>query len=450
MGERPPTDRWFRRPIGRQNQLTIGVILGAMSVAACGTRVVATSGGEVDRPEAAAVTTPRSTVAVGERVIRVALAANAPDVRVAGSAAWRLYERDGTSTIVRGLRNEPWRIQTNGRRMRAMRADGVTTAWTEPPLVARPDEDGALVSYNDKRYRGQLVFYPGDSGVLVVNWVRMDEYLAGVVPLELGRHSSKDSAAFQAQAVTARSYAFIKLRESTGRPYDITSGVLDQVYGGADAEDAIATHAVESTRGLLLLYAGRVVNAPYHSTCGGATSAAGEVWRTPSEPYLLSVSDRIPGTDRYYCDIAPRFRWTRTLDAETLNSGLARYLAQYAAVPGGRPGRAQSVAIDRHTESGRVGILAIGTDRGNFALRGNDIRYVLRQPGGEILNSTYFSVETTTASDGSVSRLTIRGMGYGHGVGMCQWGAIGRARAGQDFRTILRTYYPGTTVGPLE
>ena len=74
------------------------------------------------------------------------------------------------------------------------------------------------------------------------------------------------------------------------------------------------------------------------------------------------------------------------------------------------------------------------TDRGNFVLRGNDIRFVLRKPGGEILKSTYFSVETTPAPDGSLARLTLHGMGYGHGVGMCQWGAIGRARAGQDFR----------------
>jgi stage II sporulation protein D len=74
----------------------------------------------------------------------------------------------------------------------------------------------------------------------------------------------------------------------------------------------------------------------------------------------------------------------------------------------------------------------------------------MRPPGGEILNSTYFSVGATTRSDGAVTKLTLTGTGYGHGVGMCQWGAIGRARAGQDFRTILRTYYPGTTVGPPE
>ena len=111
---------------------------------------------------------------------------------------------------------------------------------------------------------------------------------------------------------------------------------------------------------------------------------------------------------------------------------------------------AREVTVGSRTLSGRVGTITITTDRGNFVVRGNDTRFVLRAPGGELLNSTYFSVETTPASNGTLARLTLHGMGYGHGVGMCQWGAIGRARAGQDYRTILRTYYPGTTVGPAE
>jgi stage II sporulation protein D len=193
-----------------------------------------------------------------------------------------------------------------------------------------------------------------------------------------------------------------------------------------------------------------VVNAPYSSTCGGATAAASEIWRSNDEPYLQSVSDQIPGTSRYYCDIAPRFRWTRTIDGPDLNAALARYLANYTTVPGKRPGIARDVSVNSRTASGRVATVTIATDRGSFIVRGNDIRYVLRQPGGEILNSTYFSVESTTSPDGALAQLTLRGNGYGHGVGMCQWGAIGRARAGQDFLTILRTYYPGTTVGPAE
>jgi stage II sporulation protein D len=262
------------------------------------------------------------------------------------------------------------------------------------------------------------------------------------VPLEIGTRAPGDAAAVEAQAVTARSYAYIHLSNAPTRIYDVTSGVIDQVYGGVAAETSVGNAAVDATRTLVLTYAGRVVNAPYHSSCGGTTAAASEVWRSADEPYLRPVSDRIPGTDRYYCDIRPRFRWTRTLAPDSLNAALRRYLATYTSVPGGNPGRVESLAVTSTTPSGRVGLLAITTDRGTFSVRGNDIRFVLRAPGGEILNSTYFSVERLPRGS-----FTLRGQGNGHGVGMCQWGAIGRARAGQDFRTILSTYYPGTTVG---
>jgi stage II sporulation protein D len=250
----------------------------------------------------------------------------------------------------------------------------------------------------------------------------------------------------QAQAVTARSYAYIHL--TPARAFDVTAGVLDQLYGGVAAETAVGSQAVESTRWLVITFGGRVVNAPYHSACGGSTAAASEIWRTSDEPYLRAVSDRIPGTDRFYCDGAPRFTWTRTFDAATLNAAIAQYLAAYVNVPGKKPGVVEAVSIASHTPSGRVGTLTVTTDRGNFILRANDIRFVLRKPGSEILESTYFSVATAPAPDGSLARLTLHGMGYGHGVGMCQWGAIGRARAGQDFRAILQAYYPGTAVGP--
>jgi stage II sporulation protein D len=317
-------------------------------------------------------------------------------------------------------------------------------------LIARPEDDG-FVSINGKRYRGELLFYPADTGIDVVNRVRMDDYLRGVVPLEIGTREPRDAAAIEAQAVTARSYAYVHLgATSERRPYDVTASVRDQLYGGVGAENAVASSAVDATRGLVLQYDGRVVNAPYHSACGGSTAGADEIWRTAGEPYLQPVSDRIPGTDRFYCDIAPRFRWTRTLDGATLREALVKYLATYTAVPGPYPGTPRDIAVDTRTASGRVGTLKIATDRGNYVLRGNDVRYVLRAPGGEILNSTNFTVETTPAPDGSLARVVLRGTGYGHGVGMCQWGAIGRARAGQDFRTILRTYYPGTTVAAIE
>jgi stage II sporulation protein D len=162
------------------------------------------------------------------------------------------------------------------------------------------------------------------------------------------------------------------------------------------------------------------------------------------------VSDRIGETNRFYCDAAPRYRWTRTLTATQLTEGVAQYLKAYAAVPAGGPGAVRHVAIQGRTKSGRVANLEIETERGAYTVRGDDVRFVMRPPGGEILSSTYFSVEPGYSGEGTLEKVTFRGQGYGHGVGMCQWGAIGRARAGQTFRQILATYYPGTSVGPIQ
>lgn len=410
---------------------------------ACARRVVSMSPGTIEAPARA------GRVSASDRTLRVGLFVTAAP-RISATAEWSFSEESSGRTLEHVPAGLSWHVESAGGRVRALSAKGRSTGWADGALVARPDGDG-FVSVNGKRYRGELLLMPGDTGIEVVNRVRMDDYLRGVVPLEIGTSAERDMAAVEAQAVTARSYAYVHVgARSPARPYDVTASVRDQLYGGVNAETAVGNAAIDATRGLVLQYAGRVVNAPYHSACGGSTAAAEEIWRTQGEPYLQSVSDRIPGTDRFYCDIAPRFRWTRTLDGSTLREALVKYLGSYTAVPGPYPGTPRDVMVDTRTPSGRVGTLKIATDRGNYVLRGNDVRYVLRAPGGEILNSTNFTVETTSAPDGSLARLVLKGTGYGHGVGMCQWGAIGRARAGQDFRTILRTYYPGTTIGVIE
>jgi stage II sporulation protein D len=394
-----------------------------------------------------AVTSPAATArgAAGS-TIRVLLPTASALARIASGGSLVFADGDGGRLLARARPNESWSVERDGPRVRVVRADGMPTVWTMGPITVR-SERGEPISVGAKSYRGELLLHAADTAVLLVNRLSIEDYVRGVVPLEIGARFDADSSAVQAQAVTARSYAYVHLATDSRRVYDVTAGVLDQVYGGVGAENTVANRAIESTRGLVLTYGGRTVNAPYHSTCGGTTAAASEVWRSTDEPYLRRVSDRVPGSDRYYCDLAPRFSWTRTLDARTLNAALAQYLSAYVEVPGRVPGVARSVSVASRTPSGRAALLTIATDRGTFSLRGNEMRYVLREPGGEILNSTYFSVEASAGLDGALARLTVRGTGYGHGVGMCQWGAIGRARAGQDFRTILRSYYPGTSVG---
>jgi len=112
-------------------------------------------------------------------------------------------------------------------------------------------------------------------------------------------------------------------------------------------------------------------------------------------------------------------------------------------------GRITGFRVDGRTPSDRVASVSIQTERGNYVVRGNDVRFILRTPSGSLLNSSYFTAETTPDGNGGIGRLVLNGGGYGHGIGMCQWGAIGRARAGQDYKTILTSYYQGTTVGHI-
>jgi len=315
------------------------------------------------------------------------------------------------------------------------------------PMVIRPTTTGSFVVWNGKRYRGELAITNTDSGSLVVNVLSMNDYLRGVVPLEIGSRTPAEFAAVQAQAIAARTYAYKHLIAS--RAFDMYATVQDQVYGGVDAEKPQSDSAITTTADVVVLYNGQPITTPYHSTCGGSTAAVSEVWYDqPDQPYLRSVSDKIPGTNNFYCDPSPRFSWTQSYDATGLRAVMEKYLATYTKAPKSGLGRITDIREQGRTPSGRVAALAVQTESGTYTLRGNDIRFVLRDPKGAILNSTSFSF-TRETSGGEVSSFTVNGRGYGHGIGMCQWGAIGRARAGQNYRTILETYYPGTTVGRI-
>jgi stage II sporulation protein D len=396
---------------------------------------------------------------VGGRMVRIALGRGVARARVGGTGEWRLYDDATRTLLARADAGAVWTVESDGQRVRAVGPAGAPP-WRVGPLVARPASLGVLVTHDARRYRGELWVHAAREGVTVVNRVGLEDYLRGVVPLELGTTAEPDLAALQAQAVAARSYAYAHLPEYLPRddamrqaslPWDLRAGVSDQVYGGVEAERGGSDRAVIATAGLVLRWNGNVVTAPYHSTCGGATAEPSEVARVTGERWLRRVSDRVPGTlDRYYCDVAPRYRWTREYDGEELAETIGRYLRSYARGAPSAIGAVRALTVEERTPSGRVAALGVRTDAGAWTLRGNDIRFVLRGARGDILASTYFSVDLTAGADGRVAHAVFRGHGNGHGIGMCQWGAIGRSRAGHDYRTILRTYYPGTTIEPAE
>lgn len=379
--------------------------------------------------------------------VRVVVGSAGFEARAGAEGEWVV--RDAWGRVhARGSGEPGWAVERRNRRVRlAFEGGGRVTAWSDEPFTLSPAQASGVVEWNGRRYRGELAFLPVDTAILVVNLVDVEAYLRGVVPLELGVRSPAEAAALEAQAIAARSYVVVRQREASARRYDLTSGATDQVYGGMDVEHPIADAAVRATEGLVLTYRGEVVRAPYHSTCGGHTVAASEAWSgVGDEPYLRGVSDLREGSDRAWCEISPRFAWERTLDRRDLDAAIGRYVSANGAAALPNAGGVRGARVERLTRSGRVGTLALATDGGTMRLSGTALRTTLRSARGEIVNSTYFSLEPVVGRDGRLMQLTLRGTGNGHGVGMCQWGAIARARAGHDARAILAAYYPGTVV----
>jgi stage II sporulation protein D len=410
---------------------------------------------------ACASTLPRGREAViddNDQPVRIALSTSDESAKVGGTGTWRIYNRNSADLVVSGRADATMRIEPRSGQVVVIKSDGSTTSRRTGPFLVRATTPGSFITYEGKRYRGELVITPSQGALLVVNRLGVESYLRGVVPLEIGDRKPGEEAAVEAQAVAARSYTYIHMSEAGDRPFDMYGSIQDQAYGGVDAEKPMSDAAVASTRDMVIKYAGRIINTPYHSTCGGRTAAVSEVWwRQHDQPYLRPVSDQIPGTNSYYCDPSPRFKWTATFDQSQLRASLEKYLSTVtdaseppvnppATTPRASLGRITGIRVEGRTSSDRVRAVSIQTERGNYVVRGNDVRFVLRPPSGGLLSSTYFTAESTPDGQGGIASLVIRGGGYGHGIGMCQWGAIGRARAGQDYRTILTTYYSGTTV----
>ena len=298
---------------------------------------------------------------------------------------------------------------------------------------------------NGRRYRGRIHVVAGRSGMTLINRLGIESYIAGVVAPEIGARRPDEEAAVLAQAVVSRSFALRNRGRYESLGFDAYADVRDQVYNGVAAETPQAWAAVRRTAGQVLRYRGEVIDAYFHSTCGGSTAGVEEAFSTArARPYLRPVSDA-NGKGHYYCDISPRFRWREEWDGPKLRAIFTRTLPTVMPLGGDGLQPITDVQVSRTTHSGRVAELRIVFERGDVRIAGGNVRSVLRPDADRTLNSTAFQL-TVTKDGGQVSRLVAAGAGSGHAVGMCQWGAVGRARAGQDYRRILSTYFPGTTL----
>ena len=314
--------------------------------------------------------------------------------------------------------------------------------WLEP--ASRPAEGGDF-QLKQRGYRGRLQVLVGGSGLRAINHVGLESYLPSVVGSEMP--ASWPQAALRAQAVAARTYALRQRKPAD--PFDLSATVSSQVYKGVDAETPSTREAVLSTRGQVLMYGSSLANAVFHSSSGGATENSGDLW-SQQLPYLVSVPD--------FDQASPVQAWQQRLEPEQLQQAFAEI------------GGAQRIDVLSTTSTGRVRQARVSGPSGTLVVSGAQLRSRLG------LRSTMVRFELV-ASELAASELAVLpplpllpeqyqvggsqpqvqlplpsllavGRGYGHGVGMSQWGALGLAQRGQSYDQILRHYYRGTELRP--
>ncbi len=336
-------------------------------------------------------------------------------------------------------------VPGSGDRVRVEGPDGKSWLEGAGPIRVRASEESAGLCAAGRTVRGTLELAGRADTLFVVNILGLEDYLRGVVPREIGKRPSAEEAAVAAQAVAARTYTVKKLGQYGSLPFDLFADVQDQVYDGVAVEDAVADRAIWETRGLILADRDHLIDAYYSSTCGGRRSDIRAVWPQREEHRSLHGG---PDGDRgrEWCRFSPHFEWTETWSGRELSEIVRRNLpAEVGRAPGSIQGELRELEVKKRGPSGRAAEIEYVLGHEKCRVVGDRNRWVLRRPDGRILRSVLvdFDIER---EGGRIARVKARGRGNGHGVGLCQMGAIGRARAGQDFRRILEAYYPGVRI----
>ncbi len=312
-------------------------------------------------------------------------------------------------------------------------------------------------NFEDRAFRGSVLFTADRTGkIAVINQVDLEDLLKGLVPSEIFAKAHPE--ALKAQAVTARGEVLAKIGlKHLGDPYLLCTEQHCAVYRGVSGEAASTNAAVEATRGEASFDASdRLVDSVYSAVCGGHTEDNDVVWGGVANASLRGRPDVMPGKPvpaspktlkafltteaQHACRVSSfaqlsKYRWEKRLSAKDVDEKLASY----------KVGRVMAMNVTERGVSGRARLLQVSGEDGATTIRGE---LVIRRAFGN-LNSAMFELKTERDAKGQPTAWVFTGGGWGHGVGMCQTGAIGRAEAGQSYRQILEHYYNGAQVARI-
>ncbi|MCX5697362.1 MAG: SpoIID/LytB domain-containing protein [Candidatus Omnitrophica bacterium] len=276
------------------------------------------------------------------------------------------------------------------------------------------------LTINGRRFRDNIQISRKDNAhLLVTNVVSLEDYIKGILYHEVSHYWPQE--ALRAQAIVCRTYALYQMRENKLKDFDVTSDIYSQVYGGLTSERQRTNLAVEETNGDILTYQGRVFPAFFSATCGGHTEDAAELWKIDLPPLKGVVCD--------FCVESPHYKWHYVLSKQEL---LKKVVSAGYGID-----RIMAISPAGKDPSGRITGLKISSLLKEVSIPAKDLRNLI---GPNLIRSTNFEVSTVN------NDVVFEGLGWGHGVGMCQWGAYFMAKSGHTYIDILRHYYPGAEV----
>lgn len=362
---------------------------------------------------------------------------NRDTVSLTGTASTKVVDQSSGEVIGTSSPGQTWRMQAKGAWIDVSAPGGAAQGLYTGPIQVSPTTREGRIKVSDREYRGSMEVLNKDGKLTVVNILDVENYLRGVVPPEIGKLAEDGIEALKAQAIAARTYTVTNLGRRKALGFDLYGTVADQVYHGYSAEWSVADRAIAETRGVIATYEGKPIAAQYSSTCAGETESIVDAWGGEPIPYLRSVRDRERGTGDF-CSHSPVYTWRVEWNKNTLENILATRL------PGLDPRKRgefslRDIDIKERSPTGRVQLLEIKSNHGSTMLRSGQIRTALRRPvqGQPMLRSTKFDLKFRQ------NTVVAEGGGYGHGIGMCQMGAIGMASQGYKHDRILKHYYRG-------
>ena len=416
-----------------------------------------------------------------ENNIRVGIWSNQRNVLVSGDVNYEIINTDTGKSLGRMSANEQTTIAYNGTKITV---NGKLIDAVKLRILKLKNDNEYSIEINKKKYRGDIDIHitNGKNGMTVVNTLPLEEYLYGIIAKEISPNWPLE--AVKAQAVAARTYALYNKDKHQNDGYDVCATTDCQVYGGRESEVPRAIKAVDATAGQVILYQGKPIPAYFHSSSGGYTENSENVWGTYL-PYLRGVVD--------YDQNSPQYNWEKQLTPSELEEVLSKAgykLGTIKAIRISPLGSQPMNTIDRGV-SGRVKIIRIIGTNGSIELTGEKFRKILSLKSSlfdirlmlPVQKSIEFEITDSVGNQGNkkveinlppsnekvfftdkedIHRISgrtnemiiISGLGWGHGIGLSQWGAKTMAEKGpQDdptyFKEILKHYYQGVEVKKL-